>query len=73
MVVGAGQSPDNGRATVLRFAEVGAKVPAVDNRLTSAEETAALAAEAIAPKCLAIPLSSSTAMLPPSLRPSAAW
>jgi NAD(P)-dependent dehydrogenase (short-subunit alcohol dehydrogenase family) len=43
IVVGAGQSPGegmgNGRATVLRFAEEGAKVLAVDNRLASAEES----------------------------------
>ena len=43
IVVGAGQSPGegigDGRATVLRFAQEGAKVLAVDNRLTSAEET----------------------------------
>jgi NAD(P)-dependent dehydrogenase (short-subunit alcohol dehydrogenase family) len=47
IVVGAGQSPGegmgNGRATVLRFAQEGAKVLAVDNRLTSAEETVAIA------------------------------
>jgi NAD(P)-dependent dehydrogenase (short-subunit alcohol dehydrogenase family) len=47
IVVGAGQSPGeglgNGRATVLRFAQEGAKVLAVDNNLASAEETAALA------------------------------
>ncbi len=46
IVVGAGQSPGegmgNGRATCLRFAQEGAKVMAVDNRLASAEETAAL-------------------------------
>jgi NAD(P)-dependent dehydrogenase (short-subunit alcohol dehydrogenase family) len=45
IVVGAGQSPGegmgNGRATVLRFAQEGAKVLAVDNNLASAEETAA--------------------------------
>ena len=50
IVVGAGQSPGegmgNGRATVLRFAQEGAKVLAVDNRLASAEETAAMAAQA---------------------------
>jgi NAD(P)-dependent dehydrogenase (short-subunit alcohol dehydrogenase family) len=33
----------NGRATVLRFVEEGAKVLAVDNRLSSAEETASMA------------------------------
>jgi NAD(P)-dependent dehydrogenase (short-subunit alcohol dehydrogenase family) len=47
IVVGAGQSPGegmgNGRATVLRFAQEGAKVMAVDNRLASAEETVAMA------------------------------
>jgi NAD(P)-dependent dehydrogenase (short-subunit alcohol dehydrogenase family) len=46
VVIGAGQSPGegmgNGRATVLRFAQEGAKVLAVDNRLASAEETAAM-------------------------------
>ncbi len=47
IVVGAGQSPGeglgNGRATVLRFAQEGAKILAVDNNLPSAEETAAIA------------------------------
>ena len=47
IVVGAGQSPGegmgNGRATVLRFAQEGAKVLAVDNNLSSAEETVAMA------------------------------
>src|SRR6202041_1665249 len=47
IVVGAGQSPGegmgNGRATVLRFAQEGARVMAVDNRLASAEETVAMA------------------------------
>jgi NAD(P)-dependent dehydrogenase (short-subunit alcohol dehydrogenase family) len=46
IVVGAGQSPGegmgNGRATALRFAQEGAKVMAVDNRLASAEETVAM-------------------------------
>jgi NAD(P)-dependent dehydrogenase (short-subunit alcohol dehydrogenase family) len=50
IVVGAGQSPGegmgNGRATVLRFAEEGAKVLAVDNNLASAEETEAMARQA---------------------------
>ena len=49
IVVGAGQSPGegmgNGRATVLRFVEEGAKVLAVDNNLSSAQETAAMAAK----------------------------
>jgi NAD(P)-dependent dehydrogenase (short-subunit alcohol dehydrogenase family) len=49
IVVGAGQSPGagmgNGRATVLRFAREGAKVLAVDNNLSSAEETVAIALE----------------------------
>jgi hypothetical protein len=47
IVIGAGQSPGEGmgnsRATCLRFAQEGAKVFAVDNRLASAEETAAFA------------------------------
>src|SRR6202007_2616614 len=49
VVVGAGQSPGegigNGRATVLRFAQEGAKILAVDRDLVSAEETAVLAAK----------------------------
>ena len=47
IVVGAGQSPGeglgNGRATVLRFAQEGAKVLAVDSNLSSAEQTVAMA------------------------------
>src|SRR5262249_21377152 len=47
IVVGAGQSPGegmgNGRATVLRFAQEGAKVLAVDNKLASAEDTVGMA------------------------------
>ena len=50
IVVGAGQSPGeglgNGRATVLRFAQEGARVLAVDNNLSSAEETVAMARQA---------------------------
>src|SRR6476660_5890224 len=50
IAIGAGQSPGeglgNGRATVLRFAEEGAKVLAVDNNLSSAEETVAIARQA---------------------------
>jgi NAD(P)-dependent dehydrogenase (short-subunit alcohol dehydrogenase family) len=46
IVVGAGQSPGegmgNGRATVLRFAQEGARVMAVDSNLASAEETVAM-------------------------------
>lgn len=46
VVMGAGQSPGegfgNGRATAMRFAREGARVLAVDRRLDSAEETAAL-------------------------------
>jgi NAD(P)-dependent dehydrogenase (short-subunit alcohol dehydrogenase family) len=47
IVIGAGQSPGegmgNGRATVLRFVQEGAKVLAVDNELARAEETVAMA------------------------------
>src|SRR6476659_5008706 len=50
IVIGAGQSPGeglgNGRATVVRFAEEGAKVLAVYNNLSSAEETVAIARQA---------------------------
>ncbi len=56
IVVGAGQSPGtgmgNGRATVIRFAQEGAKVLAVDSRLASAEETVAMA-QGAAGACLA--------------------
>jgi NAD(P)-dependent dehydrogenase (short-subunit alcohol dehydrogenase family) len=52
IVVGAGQSPGegmgNGRATVLRFAQEGAHVLAVDNNLASAEETVAMVVERMA-------------------------
>jgi NAD(P)-dependent dehydrogenase (short-subunit alcohol dehydrogenase family) len=48
VVIGAGQSPGegigNGRATVLRFAQEGARILAVDRSLDAAAETAALAA-----------------------------
>ena len=43
---GARVSTSNGRATILRFAEEGAKVLAVDNNLSSAEETVAIARQA---------------------------
>jgi len=56
IVVGAGQSPGeglgNGRATVLRFAQEGAKVLAVDNNFASAEETVAMARQS-GGECLA--------------------
>ena len=56
IVVGAGQSPGeglgNGRATVLRFVQEGAKVLAVDNNVSSAQETVALAQQA-AGECVA--------------------
>src|SRR4029079_7365726 len=48
VVIGAGQSPGegigNGRATVLRFVQEGARVLAVDRDLEAAEATAALGA-----------------------------
>jgi NAD(P)-dependent dehydrogenase (short-subunit alcohol dehydrogenase family) len=57
IVLGAGQSPGeglgNGRATVLRFVEEGAKVLAVDNNMASAEETAALARTLAKGECIA--------------------
>ena len=49
IVIGAGQGPGtgmgNGRATVIRFAQEGAKVLCVDKDMKSAEETAAMAAK----------------------------
>ena len=49
IIVGAGQSPGegmgNGRATAIRFAQEGAKILALDNRLASAEETAEMVAK----------------------------
>jgi NAD(P)-dependent dehydrogenase (short-subunit alcohol dehydrogenase family) len=46
IVIGAGQGPGegigNGRATVLRFAQEGAKIMAVDRDLRSAEETVSM-------------------------------
>ena len=56
IVVGAGQSPGegigNGRATVIRFAQEGAKVLAVDRSLGAAEETAALARQVGGGDCI---------------------
>ena len=50
IVIGGGQGPGegmgNGRATVLRFAQEGAKVMAVDRDLASAEETVAMVVRA---------------------------
>ena len=47
VIIGAGQSAGetlgNGRATVLRFAQEGAKIVAVDRDLAPADETAAMA------------------------------
>jgi NAD(P)-dependent dehydrogenase (short-subunit alcohol dehydrogenase family) len=49
IVIGAGQGPGtgmgNGRATVIRFAQEGATVLAVDRDLASAQETCAMAAK----------------------------
>jgi len=49
IVIGAGQGPGeglgNGRATVLRFVQEGARVLAVDRNLASAQETAGLAGD----------------------------
>ena len=49
VIIGAGQSPGagvgNGRATVFRFAQEGARILAVDRSLESAEETCRLARE----------------------------
>ena len=49
IVVGAGQGPGtgmgNGRATVIRFVQEGAKVFCVDKDLQSAEETVAIGEE----------------------------
>jgi NAD(P)-dependent dehydrogenase (short-subunit alcohol dehydrogenase family) len=57
IVIGAGQSPGegmgNGRATVLRFVEEGAKVLAVDNKLSSADETVAMAQARNSAECVA--------------------
>ncbi len=57
VVIGAGQSPGegmgNGRATVLRFAQEGARVLAVDNRLDPAEETAAMVRQGGTGECIA--------------------
>src|SRR5688572_7323722 len=50
IVIGAGQSPGegmgNGRATVLRFSQEGAKVMAVDRDLDSAENTSSMVKQA---------------------------
>jgi NAD(P)-dependent dehydrogenase (short-subunit alcohol dehydrogenase family) len=57
IVIGAGQSPGegmgNGRATVIRFAQEGAKVLAVDSNLASAEETVAMTKKKSGADCVA--------------------
>ena len=49
VIIGAGQSPGmttgNGRATVLRFAQEGARILAVDRSLASAAETCKIATD----------------------------
>ena len=55
IVVGAGQGPGtgmgNGRATVIRFAQEGASVLAVDRDVASARETCAMATKEAKAKC----------------------
>jgi NAD(P)-dependent dehydrogenase (short-subunit alcohol dehydrogenase family) len=55
IVIGAGQGPGtgmgNGRATVIRFAQEGASVLAIDCDLPSAQETCALAAKDAKGRC----------------------
>jgi NAD(P)-dependent dehydrogenase (short-subunit alcohol dehydrogenase family) len=72
VIVGAGQSPGegigNGRATVLRFAQEGAKVLAVDRDLASAEETAVLAAKSVANASPSKPTSRARRRSPPRWR-----
>jgi NAD(P)-dependent dehydrogenase (short-subunit alcohol dehydrogenase family) len=57
IVIGAGQGPGtgmgNGRATVIRFAQEGATVLAVDRDLASAQETCAMAAKDAKGQCAA--------------------
>ena len=49
VIIGAGQSPGmttgNGRATVLRFAQEGARILAVDRSLASVTETCKIATD----------------------------
>jgi NAD(P)-dependent dehydrogenase (short-subunit alcohol dehydrogenase family) len=56
IIVGAGQGPGtgmgNGRATVIRFVQEGAKVLAVDRDLASAEETCLMAAKEAKGECV---------------------
>ena len=69
IVIGAGQSPGegmgNGRATVLRFTQEGAKVLAVDNRLASAEETVSMVRQQGGGECVAHVVKDGDAVLLP--------
>ena len=69
VVIGAGQSPGeglgNGRATTIRFAREGARVLAVDLRIESVEETAALIRVKVLSVSLSRPTLPERSMWPP--------